>query len=63
VSGAWFMPMALMMPVTYALFTPLALLTLDSGSWETRGSPSPAPSPTPPAPSVPPTQAGEGSPS
>jgi cellulose synthase/poly-beta-1,6-N-acetylglucosamine synthase-like glycosyltransferase len=41
VSGFWFMPMALLMPVTYALFTPLALLTLDSGSWETRGSPSP----------------------
>ncbi len=59
VSGAWFMPMALMMPVTYALFTPLALLTLDSGSWETRGSPSP--SPTPPPASTTPTQAGEGS--
>ncbi|HEY0093499.1 MAG TPA: glycosyl transferase family 2, partial [Archangium sp.] len=43
VSGAWFMPMALMMPVTYALFTPLALFTLDSGSWETRGKPSAAP--------------------
>lgn len=41
-----FLPMALMMPVTYALFTPLALLTLDSGSWETRGSPANAiPSP------------------
>jgi cellulose synthase/poly-beta-1,6-N-acetylglucosamine synthase-like glycosyltransferase len=37
-----FLPMALMMPVTYALFTPLALLTLDSGSWETRGSPASA---------------------
>lgn len=43
VGGAWFLPMALMMPVTYTLFTPLALLTLDSGSWETRGSPAPAP--------------------
>lgn len=43
VAGAWFLPMALMMPVTYTLFTPLALLTLDSGSWETRGSPAPAP--------------------
>ncbi|MCI0572204.1 MAG: glycosyltransferase [Myxococcaceae bacterium] len=32
-----FLPIALLMPVTYALFTPLALLTLDSGSWETRG--------------------------
>ena len=31
-----FLPIAFLMPVTYALFTPLALLTLDSGSWETR---------------------------
>lgn len=27
----------LLMPVTYGLLTPLALFTLDSGSWETRG--------------------------
>ncbi|XXF81083.1 glycosyltransferase [Myxococcaceae bacterium GXIMD 01537] len=57
VSGFWFMPMALMMPVTYTLFTPLALLTLDSGSWETRGSPTPTQAPvsdaTPPAPPTP----------
>ncbi len=32
-----FVPMAICMPVTYALMTPLALFTLDSGSWETRG--------------------------
>jgi hypothetical protein len=32
-----FLPIALTMPVTYALMTPLALFTLDSGSWETRG--------------------------
>src|SRR5690349_16146603 len=32
-----FVPQALVMPVTYALLTPLALFTLDSGSWETRG--------------------------
>ena len=32
-----FMPIALLMPITYALMTPLALFTLDSGSWETRG--------------------------
>ncbi|MDB4955570.1 MAG: Hyaluronan synthase, partial [Myxococcales bacterium] len=32
-----FMPLSLLMPVTYALLTPLALFTLDSGSWETRG--------------------------
>jgi len=29
--------MAFVMPVTYLLMTPLALFTLDSGSWETRG--------------------------
>lgn len=33
-----FLPVALLIPVTYALFTPLALFTLDSGSWETRGA-------------------------
>jgi cellulose synthase/poly-beta-1,6-N-acetylglucosamine synthase-like glycosyltransferase len=32
-----FLPQALVMPVTYALLTPLALFTLDSASWETRG--------------------------
>jgi len=31
-----FLPMALILPVIYALMTPLALFTLDSGSWETR---------------------------
>jgi hypothetical protein len=30
-------PQCLVMIVTHALFTPLALCTLDSGSWETRG--------------------------
>ncbi len=40
-----FLPMAVLMPVTYLLFTPLALFTLDSGSWETRGAASPAGSP------------------
>ncbi len=34
----WFIPAALVMPVTYVLFTPLALFTLDSSSWETRAS-------------------------
>jgi cellulose synthase/poly-beta-1,6-N-acetylglucosamine synthase-like glycosyltransferase len=66
VHGASFLPMALLMPVTYALFTPLALMTLDSGSWETRGSASTAPS-APPVPEgakagLPPTPAGEGTP-
>ncbi len=32
-----FFPLTLLMPITYALMTPLALFTLDSGSWETRG--------------------------
>ncbi len=44
----WFLPMAVMMPVTYLLMTPLALFTLDSSSWETRGStPAPRPAVTP----------------
>ncbi len=35
---AWsFVPIAFLMPITYVLLTPLALFTLDSGSWETRG--------------------------
>jgi cellulose synthase/poly-beta-1,6-N-acetylglucosamine synthase-like glycosyltransferase len=33
----WLLPMTVMMPVTYLLMTPLALFTLDSSSWETRG--------------------------
>ena len=33
-----FIPLTLLMPITYALMTPLALFTLDSSSWETRGS-------------------------
>jgi cellulose synthase/poly-beta-1,6-N-acetylglucosamine synthase-like glycosyltransferase len=33
----WFLPMAVVMPVTYLLYTPLGLFTLDSSSWETRG--------------------------
>jgi cellulose synthase/poly-beta-1,6-N-acetylglucosamine synthase-like glycosyltransferase len=37
VSALAFLPIALLMPITYALMTPLALFTLDSGSWETRG--------------------------
>jgi hypothetical protein len=30
------LPLAIILPLSYALQTPLALLTLDSGSWETR---------------------------
>jgi cellulose synthase/poly-beta-1,6-N-acetylglucosamine synthase-like glycosyltransferase len=40
----WFLPMAVVMPVTYLIYSPLALFTLDSSSWETRGKP-PAPAP------------------
>jgi N-acetylglucosaminyltransferase len=38
-----FLPLSLLMPITYALLTPLALFTLDSGSWETRGHEAEAP--------------------
>jgi hyaluronan synthase len=37
VHPAWFLSMAAVMPVVYLLLTPLALFTLDSSSWETRG--------------------------
>jgi N-acetylglucosaminyltransferase len=40
------------MPVTYLLYTPLALFTLDSSSWETRGKPPPT-EPAAPATSTP----------
>ncbi len=36
-----FLMMAVIMPVTYLVLTPLALFTLDSSSWETRGAPAP----------------------
>jgi cellulose synthase/poly-beta-1,6-N-acetylglucosamine synthase-like glycosyltransferase len=39
----YFLPMSVVMPVTYLLYTPLALFTLDSSSWETRGTPAPKP--------------------
>lgn len=37
-----FLPLAILMPIAYALLAPLALFTLDSGSWETRKSAVPA---------------------
>jgi cellulose synthase/poly-beta-1,6-N-acetylglucosamine synthase-like glycosyltransferase len=37
-----FLAMAWLMPVTYLVLTPLAMFTLDSSSWETRGAPEPA---------------------
>jgi cellulose synthase/poly-beta-1,6-N-acetylglucosamine synthase-like glycosyltransferase len=43
----WFLSMAFVMPVTYMLFTPLAMFTLDSSSWETRGHVAPAAEPEP----------------
>jgi cellulose synthase/poly-beta-1,6-N-acetylglucosamine synthase-like glycosyltransferase len=42
VHPAWFLPAVVVMPVVYVLYVPLALFTLDSSSWETRGTPSPA---------------------
>ena len=32
-----FTPLTFLMPITYALLTPLALFTLDTANWETRG--------------------------
>jgi cellulose synthase/poly-beta-1,6-N-acetylglucosamine synthase-like glycosyltransferase len=42
----WFLAMAVVMPVTYVLITPLAFFTLDSSSWETRSHPGIAPEPS-----------------
>ncbi|HEX2688809.1 MAG TPA: glycosyltransferase [Kofleriaceae bacterium] len=40
-----FIPLSLLMPVTYALLTPLALFTLDTASWETRNHEEATPEP------------------
>jgi hypothetical protein len=40
-----FIPLSFLMPVTYALLTPLALFTLDTGSWETRNHEDTTPEP------------------
>jgi cellulose synthase/poly-beta-1,6-N-acetylglucosamine synthase-like glycosyltransferase len=53
----WFLPAVVVMPVVYLLYTPLALFTLDSSSWETRGKPQASPAPTPAPSSVAATQA------
>ena len=37
-SGVWFLTMALVFPVMYITMTPLALATLGTSSWETRGA-------------------------
>jgi cellulose synthase/poly-beta-1,6-N-acetylglucosamine synthase-like glycosyltransferase len=44
-----FIPLSLLMPVTYALLTPLALFTLDTASWETRNHEETALEPVEPA--------------
>jgi hypothetical protein len=36
-SGIWFLSMAIVFPVLYMTMTPLALATLATTSWETRG--------------------------
>ena len=46
----WFLPAVVIMPVVYLLYTPLALFTLDSSSWETRGKPQLPATPAPPTP-------------
>ncbi len=50
-----FAPLTFLMPITYALLTPLALFTLDTASWETRGHEETTPEPV--QPSVPAVQA------
>ena len=42
-----FVPLTFLMPITYALLTPLALFTLDTGSWETRNHEDAVPDPFP----------------
>jgi cellulose synthase/poly-beta-1,6-N-acetylglucosamine synthase-like glycosyltransferase len=46
----WFLPMSVLMPLSYILLTPLGLLTLDSSSWETRGHQAAPPPPSPDGP-------------
>ena len=40
-SGIWFLSMAFVFPVMYLTMTPLALATLGTTSWETRGGAKP----------------------
>ena len=42
-----FIPLSLLMPVTYALLTPLAMFTLDTANWETRNHEDAVPEPEP----------------
>jgi N-acetylglucosaminyltransferase len=47
VSALAFAPLTFLMPITYALLTPLALFTLDTANWETRNHEEPVPEPVP----------------
>ena len=42
-----FAPLTFLMPITYAMLTPLALFTLDTASWETRNHEEATPEPQP----------------
>ncbi|HEU0036580.1 MAG TPA: glycosyltransferase [Kofleriaceae bacterium] len=42
-----FIPLTILMPITYALLTPLALFTLDTANWETRDHEEALPEPVP----------------
>jgi len=42
-----FAPLTFLMPITYAMLTPLALFTLDTASWETRNHEDTIPEPVP----------------
>lgn len=44
-SGIWFLSMAFVFPVMYITLTPLAIATLGTTSWETRGAKKPAAKP------------------
>jgi cellulose synthase/poly-beta-1,6-N-acetylglucosamine synthase-like glycosyltransferase len=46
----WFLPLGVLMPVTYVVHNVLALFTLDSGSWETRNHSAVAAEPAEPTP-------------
>jgi hypothetical protein len=48
-----FAPLTFLMPITYALLTPLALFTLDTANWETRGHEDAVPEPATAAPAEP----------
>lgn len=49
----WFLPLGVVMPVTYLVHNALALFTLDSGSWETRNHQATLPESTPDPAAVP----------